>query len=191
MGLVLRRVCYLMGNGRLRVSKFSRQAFFYRQHRHAPSDGLRSLVWNRFAVSIACYTIKARSGIMKEGSLMSEQEPSLPAGTDIPSAWGFHILQELRRMEDKSDAKIDGLSEKISSVETKMESKIDALDTQIVTVRRELDNKIDTMRRELDSKIDTTRRELDSKIDGLRYWSWATTVVVIIAAITTIRTLHR
>jgi len=122
------------------------------------------------------YYKRVRILMRKEGLPVSDQELSSTPPGDISATWGFHLLQELRRMEDKMDTKIDGL-------EAKMDTKIDGLEAK-------MDTKIDGLHRELDTKIDSVRREMDTKIDGLRYWSWATIIVVIVAAITTILTLH-
>ncbi len=106
----------------------------------------------------------------KEGIPVPDQDPSTVPSGEMSSAWGFHILQELRRMEDKMDAKIDGL-------ETKMEAKMDALETRMGTAIKDLDTKMET-------KFEAARRETDQKIDNLRYWSWGTIIVVLVAAVT-------
>jgi hypothetical protein len=108
----------------------------------------------------------------KEGIPMSEYDLPTPPAGDISAAWGFHLLQAVQHLEDKMDAKLDGLHTEIDRLETKMDTKIDALETK------------------MDTKIDGVRQELDQKIDGLRYWSWATIIIVIMAAITTILTVR-
>ena len=45
---------------------------------------------------------------------------------DIPPSWGFHLLQELHRMEDKLEAKIDTTHARIDSTN----ARIDALDAK-------------------------------------------------------------
>ena len=108
---------------------------------------------------------------MKEGATMSEKDSTtsstLPGG-DIPASWGFHLLQELRRIEDRLESKIDGTHARIDALETKMDTKFDALETKV------------------DTKFDTFRREMDTKLDGLRYWSWVSIITVIAATITLI-----
>ncbi len=47
---------------------------------------------------------------MEGETIMSEADPPRQATSgDNPESWGFHLLQELRRMEDKMDAKIDAV----------------------------------------------------------------------------------
>lgn len=97
---------------------------------------------------------------MKEGATMSESDSTasstLPGG-DIPASWGFHLLRELRRIEDRLDSKFDTTNSRIDALEAKM-----------------------------DNKIDTIRREMDTKIEGLRYWSWISIITVLAATITLI-----
>lgn len=49
-------------------------------------------------------TVKEFPRTMKEGMAMSDADTPRAATTgDIPESWGFHLLQELRRLEDKID----------------------------------------------------------------------------------------
>ncbi len=138
---------------------------------------------------------------MKEGVIMSDADPPRQAATgDIPESWGFHLLQELRRMEDKMDAKIDDL-------ESKMDAKFAAVDLQIHSLEDKMDAKIDGLESKMDAKIDNLATKMDAKIDAvelrtnariddltqevraLRYWSWGTILTVIAGAVTTILTV--
>ena len=103
---------------------------------------------------------------MKEGIPVSEHENDHPSG-DIPASWGFHLLQELRRMEDKLEGKIDATNARIDALDTKLDTRIDATN----------------------ARIDALDTKFQAQIDGLRYWSWGTILVVIAAAIATILTI--
>ena len=107
---------------------------------------------------------------MKEGISVAEHENDHPSD-DIPASWGFHLLQELHRMEDKLEGKIDATNARIDALDTKLDTRIDALDTKLQTQINALDTKF------------------QAQIDGLRYWSWGTIIVVIAAAIATILTI--
>lgn len=149
---------------------------------------------------------------MKEGSAMNDAEnPQTPIHGDIPESWGFHLLQELRRMEDKSDAKFDSLETKmdarIDNLESKMDAKFVAMDLQIHSLEDKMDAKIDALESKMDAKIDALESKMDAKIDGvelrtnaridnvtqevraLRYWSWGAILTVIAGAIATILTV--
>ena len=98
---------------------------------------------------------------MKEGISVAEHENETNhPSDDIPASWGFHLLQELRRMEDKLEGKIDATNARIDALDTKLDTRIDALDTKF-----------------------------QAQIDGLRYWSWGSILVVIAAATATILTV--
>ena len=103
---------------------------------------------------------------MKEGISVAEHENDHPSD-DIPASWGFHLLQELHRMEDKLEQKIDATHTRMDSTN----ARIDALDTKLQAQINGLDTKF------------------QAQIDGLRYWSWGTIIVVIAAAIATILTI--
>ncbi len=113
---------------------------------------------------------------MKEGAAMSENDSAtsstLPGG-DIPASWGFHLLQELRRLEDRLENKIDATNSRIDALETKMDTKLDATHTRI-----------DALETKMDTKFDAFRREMNTKLDGLRYWSGVSIITVIAATIT-------
>lgn len=74
---------------------------------------------------------------------------------DIPPSWGFHLLQELHRMEDKLEAKIDTTNVRIDSLDTKFDQKIDVLDAKFT-----------------------------QRIDTLQYWYWATLAAIIVGFVT-------
>jgi len=86
-----------------------------------------------------------------------DQDPSTVPSGEMSSAWGFHILQELRRMEDKADAKIDGLEGRMDAKIDGFEAKMDALETRMGTAIKDLDTKIET-------KFEGARRETDQKL---------------------------
>ncbi len=81
---------------------------------------------------------------------------------DIPPSWGFHLLQELHRMEDKLEAKIDTTNARIDTTN----ARIDALDTKF------------------DQKIDAFDAKFTQRIDNLQYWYWATLAVIIVGFVT-------
>lgn len=111
---------------------------------------------------------------MKEGAIVSENDSTssstLPGG-DIPASWGFHLLQELRRLEDRLESKIETTNSRIDALETKIDTKLDTTNSRI-----------DALETKMNNKIDTLRREMDHKLDGLRYWSWASLVAILVAA---------
>ena len=74
---------------------------------------------------------------------------------DIPPSWGFHLLQELHRMEDKLEAKIDTTNVRIDSLDMKFDQKIDVLDAKFT-----------------------------QRIDTLQYWYWATLAAIIVGFVT-------
>ena len=74
---------------------------------------------------------------------------------DIPPSWGFHLLQELHRMEDKLEAKIDTTNVRIDSLDTKFDQKIDVLDAKFT-----------------------------QRIDAFQYWYWATLAAIIVGFVT-------
>jgi len=80
---------------------------------------------------------------------------------DIPPSWGFHLLQELHRMEDKLEAKIDTTNTRIDALDTKFEQKFDALDAKFT-----------------------------HRIDSLQYWYWATLAAIIVGFVMVLWT-HR
>ncbi len=109
---------------------------------------------------------------MKEGLFIPENEsPTLPGG-DIPASWGFHLLQELRRIEDRLENKIDATNARIDALETKMNAKFDMVDAKFGA----MEAKFGTMDVKFDNKIDKLRYEMDQKLDNLRYWSWASSL---------------
>ncbi len=119
---------------------------------------------------------------MKEGTAMPESESPPVPGEDIPASWGFHLLQELHRIEDRLENKIDAL-------ETKMDTKFDMVDTKFDMVDAKfatMDAKFGTMDAKFENKIDQLRHEMDQKLDNLRYWSWASLIAVIVAAVSII-----
>ncbi len=123
---------------------------------------------------------------MKEGIPMSDNElPSTSSG-DIPASWGFHLLQELRRLEDKMDTKIGNLDSKMDAKIDSLESKVD---TKIDSLESKMDAKFDAQNTKFDTKVDEVRYEMDQKIDNLRYWSWGTIIVVVASAVATILTI--
>ncbi len=89
-----------------------------------------------------------------------EKTPVLP-DADIPPSWGFHLLQELHRMEDKLEAKIDTTNARIDTLDTKFDQKIDALETKFT-----------------------------QRIDSLQYWYWATLAAIIVGFMVVLLT-HR
>ncbi len=119
---------------------------------------------------------------------MPDQDPSTVPSGEMSSAWGFHILQELRRMEDKADAKIDGLEArmdaKIDGLEARMDAKIDGLETKMDALETRMSTAIKDLDTKMETKFEAARRETDQKIDNLRYWSWGTIIVVLVAAVT-------
>jgi len=146
---------------------------------------------------------------MMEGeTIMSEADPPRQATSgDIPESWGFHLLQELRRMEDKMDAKFDAVDAKITALESKMDTKIDALESKMDAKFDAVDAKITALESKMDTKIDVLESKMDAKIDAvesrthaqindlaqevraLRYWSWGAILTVIAGAIATILTV--
>jgi len=86
-----------------------------------------------------------------------DQDPSTVPSGEMSSAWGFHILQELRRMEDKADAKIDGFEAKMDALETRMGTAIKDLDTKIET-------KFEGARRETDQKLTISATEVGAPL---------------------------
>ena len=112
---------------------------------------------------------------MKEGAAMPENESPPVPGEDIPASWGFHLLQELHRIEDRLENKIDTL-------ETKMDTKFDMVGAKFGT----MEAKFGTMDAKFENKIDQLRHEMDQKLDNLRYWSWASLIAVIVAAVSII-----
>lgn len=98
---------------------------------------------------------------MKEGMIMPDTDaPRVPGSGDVPESWGFHLLQELRRLEDKMDAKIDTLDAKFSA---------------------RLDQSLSDMRLDI--------RDVRQEVRGLRYWSWGAILTVVAAAVATILTV--
>lgn len=138
---------------------------------------------------------------MKEGIAMSDAETPRQATTgDIPESWGFHLLQELRRMEDKMDAKIDGLESKmdakIDGLESKMDAKFATVDLQIHSLEDKMDAKIDGLESKMDTKIDGVElrtnasiADVKQEVRALRYWSWGAILTVIAGAVATILTV--
>jgi len=135
---------------------------------------------------------------MMEGEpIMSEADPPRQATSgDIPESWGFHLFQELRRMEDKMgtkidaleskmDAKFDAVDVKITALESKMDAKFDAVGITITTLESTMDAKIDAV----ESRTHAQINDLAQEVRALRYWSWGTILTVIVGAIATILTV--
>ena len=126
---------------------------------------------------------------MKEGGIMPENEsPVVPTG-DIPNSWGFHLLQELRRMEDHLESKIDATNARIDATNVRIDTMAEKLDAKIGTAESKLDAKIDTLESKLDARFDAQDAKFQVQMDGLRYWSWGAILVVIAAAVATILTI--
>lgn len=123
---------------------------------------------------------------MKEGATMSENESTTLPGGDIPASWGFHLLQELRRMEDRFESKIDATNARIDGLSMKMDAKFDAMDAKFEAKFKAVDAKFEAQ----DGKIDTLRREVDQKLNELRYWSGAGFVVILAAVVSSFFLLH-
>jgi len=135
---------------------------------------------------------------MMEGeTIMSEADPPRQATSgDIPESWGFHLLQELRRMEDKMDAKFDAVDAKITALEWKMDTKIDALESKMDAKFDAVGITITTLESTMDAKIDAVEsrthaqiNDLAQEVRALRYWSWGAILTVIAGAIATILTV--
>lgn len=100
--------------------------------------------------------------------------PRTPGSGDVPESWGFHLLQELRRLEDKMDARFEAMDTKIERLDAKFDAKLDRLDIkftqQVADVRQEI-------------------ADVRQEIRGLRYWSWGAILTVVAAAVATILTV--
>ncbi len=97
------------------------------------------------------------------------ERPPAVSETDIPSSWGFHLLQELHRMEDKLESKLDTTNARIDALDTKFEQKLDAINTRI-----------DALDTKVEHKLDAT----NTRIDGLQYWYGATLAAMIVGFVT-------
>ena len=91
-------------------------------------------------------------------SMSDNERPPAVSEADIPSSWGFHLLQELHRMEDKLESKLDSTNARIDALDTKFEQKLDAIN----------------------ARIDAT----NTRIDGLQYWYGATLAAIIVGFVT-------
>lgn len=93
---------------------------------------------------------------------MSDNDnPPKVLDADIPPSWGFHLLQELHRMEDKLEAKIDTTHARIDSTH----ARIDALDAKF------------------EQKFDAFDARFTQRIDS-QYWYWATLAVIVVGFVT-------
>ena len=106
---------------------------------------------------------------MIKGDVVAVAESEVPersghAVSDLSDEWGFHLFQELRRMEDKTDAKF-------AALDAKFDAKFMALDTKF------------------DAKFVALDAKFDRKIDTLRYWAIGTVVAVAVATATLMVTL--
>ena len=123
---------------------------------------------------------------MKEGrSVPEEQTPALPSG-DIPNSWGFHLLQELRHLEDKIDARFVAQDAKFVALEEKIDTRFVAQDAKFVA----LEEKIDTRFVAQDARLDTAVVGLRQEISALRYWAWGSIVAVFVGTVTVILSLR-
>ncbi len=114
---------------------------------------------------------------MKEGSSVSEEQvPALPSG-DIPNSWGFHLLKELRHLEDKIDARFVMLEDKMDARFVTVEDKIDArfvtledkMDARFVTVENKMDARFVALEDKVDARFvaqDTKLAALEEKMDA-------------------------
>ena len=117
---------------------------------------------------------------MIKGDVVAVAESEVPersghAVSDLSDEWGFHLFQELRRMEDKADAKF-------AALDAKFDAKFAALDAKFDAKFMALDAKFDAKFVALDAKF-------DRKVDTLRYWAIGTVVAVAVATATLMVTL--
>ena len=134
---------------------------------------------------------------MKEGSSVpEEQTPALPSG-DIPNSWGFHLLQELRHLEDKIDTRFVGQDTKLAALEEKIDARFVALeekmDARFVAQDAKfaaLEDKMDTRFVAQDARLDTAVVGLRQEISALRYWAWGSIVAVFVGTVTVILSLR-
>ncbi len=138
---------------------------------------------------------------MKEGSSVpEEQTPALPSG-DIPNSWGFHLLQELRHLEDKIDTRFVGQDTKLAALEEKIDARFVALeeknDARFVALEEKIDarfaaleEKIDARFVAQDARLDTAVVGLRQEISALRYWAWGSIVAVFVGTVTVILSLR-
>ena len=106
---------------------------------------------------------------MIKGDVVAVAESEVPersghAVSDLSDEWGFHLFQELRRMEDKADAKF-------AALDAKFDAKFAALDAKF------------------DAKFVALDAKFDRKVDTLRYWAIGTVVAVAVATATLMVTL--
>jgi hypothetical protein len=126
---------------------------------------------------------------MKEGNPMSEEQtPALPSG-DIPNSWGFHLLQELRHLEDKIDTRFTAQDAKIVALEEKMDARFMAMEEKMDARFVAMEKKLDTRFVAQDARLDAAVVSLRQEISGLRYWAWGSIVAVFIGTVTIILTL--
>ena len=120
--------------------------------------------------------------------MSEEQTPALPSG-DIPNSWGFHLLQELRHLEDKIDTRFTAQDAKIVALEEKMDARFMAMEEKMDARFVAMEKKLDTRFVAQDARLDAAVVSLRQEISGLRYWAWGSIVAVFIGTVTIILTL--
>ena len=106
--------------------------------------------------------------MMKEGNPMpEEQTPALPSG-DIPNSWGFHLLQELRHLEDKIDTRFTAQDAKIVALDAKMDARFVAQHAEIASLEEKMDARFVAMEEKIDARFAVMQEKMDARFIAMQ-----------------------